>query len=263
MIHTWSSGEADGHMAEDLLTDLAELIRQHPWWQARARLAVRLLATLDTSPPASILDAGCGWGVTLATLEAAGYQTTGLDVSRRILRYLDTPQRRLIEADLSQPSPEHARAAFDAVLALDVIEHIDDDRAAVASLGDLVKPGGYVIVSVPALPDLYSEFDRVQGHRRRYTMDRLTSAFANTGLTLVRSFWWGSWMVPVLRLQRLSRPRVDRGGSALEVYREFLRLPSGLGRVAMKIAFQVDERIAIRGMNRIGTSLFGVARRRG
>ena len=64
-----------------------------------------------------------------------------MDISRRALQQLDRPGRRLVEADLAQPLGQIA-AASDAVLALDVIEHIDDDRAAVARLGMLVRPGG-------------------------------------------------------------------------------------------------------------------------
>src|SRR5262245_14880069 len=59
--------------------------------RARALEAVR--------SPARVLDTGCGWGVTLDALEAAGYRTSGLDVSRRALERLDRPNRRLIEAD--------------------------------------------------------------------------------------------------------------------------------------------------------------------
>ena len=58
-----------------------------------------------------------------------------------------------------------------------MIEHLDDDAAALASLGRLVRPGGTLIVSVPALPELFSEFDQVQGHRRRYQPDDLRAAF--------------------------------------------------------------------------------------
>ena len=121
-------------------------------------------------PPARVLDAGCGWGVTLAMLERRGYRAVGLDVSQRTLAQLDRerPGRELIEADLSRPIPA-AVEPFDAVLALDVIEHLDDDRAVVERLGRLARPsGGLVVVSVPARPELFSEFDRIQGHRRRY-----------------------------------------------------------------------------------------------
>ena len=170
MITTWSQGEPDAFMPEAILTELSALIRRHPWWQARTRLVLSILERHAIPPPARVLDAGCGWGVTLEALEERGYRASGLDVSRQALERLDRPDRRLIEADLTRPfgSAAIAHAAFDAVLALDVIEHLDDDRAALASLGRLVRPGGLMIVSVPALPELFSEFDRVQGHRRRY-----------------------------------------------------------------------------------------------
>ena len=118
-----------------------------------------------------ILDVGCGWGVTLEALEKSGYHVLGMDISRRTLESLDRPDRRLVEADLA--NPWQIAAASDAVLALDVIEHLDDDRAAVARLEMLVRPGGVLIVSVPALPDLFSEFDAIQGHRRRYLPETL------------------------------------------------------------------------------------------
>ena len=107
---------------------------------------------------------GCGWGVTLAALEASGYNATGLDISPKTLTMLDHERegRSLIEADLTRPWPS-SFTPFDAVLALDVVEHLDDDRAAVARLKELVKPGGVLVVSVPALPELFSEFDRIQG----------------------------------------------------------------------------------------------------
>ena len=133
MIVTWSRGNADDNMPEGILTDLAGLICRHPWWQARARMAVDLLGRLNVRPPARILDAGCGWGVNLAKLEQSGYRPVGLDISRRALERLDGPDRELIEADLTQPLADHA-GRYDAVLALDVIEHLDDDRAAVARL---------------------------------------------------------------------------------------------------------------------------------
>ena len=170
-------------------------------------MTLALLAQLDVYPPAWICDAGCGWGSTLAGLERRGYRAVGVDISRAMLERLERerPGRDLILADLTRPLPPGA-GGYDAVLALDVIEHIDDDRAAVERLGQLARPGGVVVVSVPALPDLYTEFDAIQGHRRRYLPDTLRDAFAGTGLELERVFWWGSWLVPLLRRQR-ARPR--------------------------------------------------------
>jgi 2-polyprenyl-3-methyl-5-hydroxy-6-metoxy-1,4-benzoquinol methylase len=168
MIIRWSTGDSDSNMDEDILVELAPTVARHPWWRARAKLTLELLRTRSIASPTMVLEAGCGWGTNLGHLERAGYQVTGLDISRKCLESLDTVERTLIEADLSEALPGNV-PQFQAVLALDVIEHIDDDRAAVGRLCQLTQPRGCAGLSVPPLPELYSEFDRIQGHRRRYT----------------------------------------------------------------------------------------------
>ena len=260
MIETWSVGDADVNMAEVILTDLAEVVRRHPWWRARAALTLALLKRLGVPPPALILDAGCGWGVTLDALDRSDYRASGLDVSRGALERLDRPGRTLYEADLTRPLPEGVGGGFDAVLALDVLEHLDDDRAAVQRLGALARPGGVVVVSVPALPELFTEFDAVQGHRRRYEPATLRASFAGSGLTVEQVFWWGSWLIPALKRQR-SRPRSRPGESAAETYRRYLRLPPAPIPWALRLPFAYEQRRALDGGLRTGTSLFAVARR--
>jgi SAM-dependent methyltransferase len=259
MIEHWSDGDADGHMPEGILVDLAPIIRRHPWWQARALLTIDLLRDIGLEPPARVLDVGCGSGVTLEALEARGYRTVGMDISRRMLEKLDRPGRTLIEADLTRPLRSEI-PAHDAVLALDVIEHLDDDGEAIRRLASLTRPGGTVVVSVPALPGIYGEFDRIQGHRRRYLPDRLREAFGGSGLLVERVFWWGRWLVPALKRQRYKN-RVRPGESAADGYRRYLRLPPWPLSTAARLAFAIERRKAIRGRLMIGTSLFAVARR--
>jgi SAM-dependent methyltransferase len=259
VIECWSEGVASAGMSEDILVELADTITRHPWWRARAALTLSLLESLGIRKQAQVLDAGCGWGVTLAALERRGYQVVGLDVSRRMLEQLDTPQRRLIEADLAKPLG-HDAPVYDAALALDVIEHLDDDRAVVNRLGSLVRRGGIVIVSVPALPELFTEFDSIQGHRRRYVPETLRAAFEGSGLELERIFWWGRWLVPALRRHR-GRPRSRPGETPSEIYRHYLDLPPWPLSWAVRLAFLIEQPLALRGLLSIGTSLFAVARR--
>jgi 2-polyprenyl-3-methyl-5-hydroxy-6-metoxy-1,4-benzoquinol methylase len=259
VIERWSEGAADENMAEEILVDLADLVHGHPWWRARAALTLDLLDQLGIHPPAQILDAGCGWGVTLQALERRGYDVLGMDISRRALERLDRPNRRLVEADLAQPLGQ-VRFVNDAVLALDVIEHLDDDRAAVARLGMLARPGGFVIVSVPALPALFTEFDAIQGHRRRYMPETLRAAFAESGLILDRIFWWGRWLVPALRRSR-ARSRLRPGQKPAQIYRQYLQLPPWPVPLIARLAFLAEHGMALRGRLRSGTSLLAVARR--
>jgi 2-polyprenyl-3-methyl-5-hydroxy-6-metoxy-1,4-benzoquinol methylase len=262
MITSWSQGIAAEHMEEEILINLRSVVRRHPWWRARARLTRSLLNRLGVRPPARVLDAGCGWGVTMGALERSGYRMVGLDLSRRALAQLDAerPDRELIEADLTQALPADV-APFDAVLALDVIEHLDDDRGAVEQLGRLLHPGGgHMVVSVPANAQLFSEFDRIQGHRRRYDPPHLRAAFARTGLVLDRVFWWGAWMVPLLRRQRSSNRTVIAETPA-EAYRAYLHLPPWPGPWLLRLAYALEQPLALAERLNSGTSLFAVARR--
>ncbi len=132
--------------------------------------------------------------------------------------------------------------------------------AAVARLGMLVRPGGALIVSVPALPALFTEFDAIQGHRRRYLPETLSAAFADSGLLLDRTFWWGRWLVPAVRRHR-ARPRSRPGQAPSEIYRHYLELPPWPLPWVAKLAFLFEHGPALRGLLRTGTSLFAVARR--
>ena len=265
MIERWSASrsDADAHMAEAILVDLEPLVRRHPWWHARARLTLDLLDRLGVRPPGRVVDVGAGWGTTLEALEGRGYDVTGADVSRRTLDHLDRPGRHLVELDLTSAwTPPADFRPFDAALALDVIEHVDDDRAAVAGLARLVRPGGAVVVSVPALPDLLGEFDRVQGHRRRYLPETLAAAFDGTGLRLDRVFWWGAWMVPPLRRTR-GRARALPGEAPERIYARYLTLPPWPAPLLFHAACTLEHRRALAGKLTTGTSLFAVARKPG
>jgi SAM-dependent methyltransferase len=256
MIETWSRGLADDNMPEEMIVSVLERVRRHPWWRARAKLALDVLRAFGYTPPAFVADVGCGWGTNLDALEAAGYRAVGIDISRRILERIDRANRRLIEADLNQPPPADAEPA-EALLLLDVIEHVDDDRHVIRQLQPLVRVGGLAIISVPALPELFSEFDRIQGHRRRYLPETLRAAFSDTGFAVQTIFWWGAWMVPVLRRMRLRA--VARPAAPPRSYADYLRLPPWPGTQLMALAYAWERRRALKEQLRTGTSLFAVA----
>jgi len=257
MITTWSIGAPEANMDEQILIDLHGVVAQHPWWLARANLVLALLEKQNIHPPATVLEAGCGWGTNLEALEAAGYQTTGLDVSRKMLDRLDRDRRHLVEADLTQPLPDDL-TTYDCVLALDVIEHIDDDCQALRKLRRLLNRSGSLIISVPALPELYSEFDEVQGHRRRYTAEALRGCIERAGLFVTDIQWWGQWMVYPLRARKSAR-RGRLGDTSAEIYRRYLALPPQPGLWAMKLMFRIDHWRTLRRRNLTGTSLIAIA----
>jgi SAM-dependent methyltransferase len=246
-------------MPESMLVQTLDLVRRHPWWWARTRLALSVLRQNQVRPPATVLDVGCGWGTNLDALELAGYRATGLDVSRQILNLIDRPERRLVEADLNQTLPAGFEPS-DAALLLDVLEHLDDDQSALRKVAQLLKPGGLLVVTVPALPDLYSEFDRIQGHRRRYLPDSLRNAFSNTGLSVLDIFWWGAWMVPVLRrTRRKASQAAETAETSSRTYADYLRLPPWPVPMIMRWLYAWESKATLEGRLRAGTSLFALA----
>jgi SAM-dependent methyltransferase len=84
-----------------------------------------------------------------------------------------------------------ADAAFDLVCALDIVEHVDDDAAALEELSRVARPGAVVLLSVPLHPELWNAFDDFVGHRRRYRPELLTEILGRHGLTIERSAVYG------------------------------------------------------------------------
>lgn len=263
MIEVWSEPactDADGHMPQAILTRLHGHITMHPWWQARARLVARLIRDqMVQNPPLEIIDVGCGWGVTLSYLEGLGHRVTGLDVGLDALGLLDRPNRNLVLGDIQNgPIPDSAKGRFDVVLALDVLEHLDDDRAALDHLLQLVRPGGMVIITVPAQPELWSEFDEIQGHRRRYTKKQVSELMAQNGnLSQIQVHYCWPWLVwPA----RFTRTGMTSGNQALtqepwQVYESYVRPSVAPVRWILSSLFALTENAIIKGKNRSGTSI--------
>lgn len=87
----------------------------------------------------------------------------------------------------SVPNADVAAGSFDSVVCLNVLEHIDDHVGALRNMRQLLRPGGNVIVFVPAMPFLFGAMDRAMGHLRRYTKRSLRQAFLDAGLRPVRA----------------------------------------------------------------------------
>ena len=257
-IEVWSHGDADTNMDQRILVRLAERVWKHPWWRSRTTLARWILRRERVLAPARVLDAGCGWGSTFLALETDGFRITGSDISRQMLERLDAPQRQLAVCDLTKPAL--CDETFEAVLAMDVIEHIDDDVAAARQLFRFLRPGGLLLLSVPALPELYGEFDAIQGHRRRYTAGTLNSVLEAAGFGRIRLRWWGQLIYFLIRFQRAQKKGVP-GESPDQVYLRYLTLPGYPVRWFMDAVFALDRWLTRLGLCRAGTSLLAVARR--
>lgn len=176
-------------------------------------------------PAGSVLDIGCGSCVLTRLLLRDGFRVTAADLSPEMLRMareclaedgLDASN--LHHLDIAQ-CRERFGAAFDQIVCLDVIEHIADDNGAMADLVGLLKPGGRLVLTVPAMPSLFGPKDRRVGHYRRYTRSSLLELYRKNQLRVLNVRYWNGLGVPIswvsLKLLRRevdeSARRSDRG----------------------------------------------------
>jgi SAM-dependent methyltransferase len=133
----------------------------------------------------SVLEVGAGLGEFAAQFRGlARHVVTDVDpdaVSALATRFADRPEVEARQLDLSAGSVDMGDPVS-TVVAINVLEHIQDDRAALAWLAELVEPRGRLVMWVPGYQQLYGDFDRAVGHVRRYTPDTLRAAFLQAGL---------------------------------------------------------------------------------
>ncbi len=145
------------------LRALAEIEDTHFWFRGRRVLLFRLLARELRQPHRHILDAGCGTGRLLADLHALGHDVAGVD---SLPDAVERSRRACPDAVVREGSATalpFEDASFDGVVALDLLEHVEDDRRATSELARVVGAGGWLFVSVPAGPRLWSFRDLLLG----------------------------------------------------------------------------------------------------
>lgn len=147
------------------------------------------------------LDVGCGQGVLFRELEDRHDVTIdGCDLNVAALAMAYPGRGTVYQYNVFEYHPELV-GAYDFAMLIDVIEHVEDDAAFLQAAGRHVKPGGVVLVNVPALSMLYGPYDRAAGHLRRYSAASLRSALERAGLVPEAVTYWGFSMIPLLILR--------------------------------------------------------------
>ena len=185
----------------------------HWWYRGRRRVLAAVIEGLELPPQPRILDAGCGSGRTLDDLAALG-TVSGVDASAVAVR----AARERGHADVQLANVEElpfGDGRFDLVTCLDVIEHTPDDRATLAELLRVTRPGGLLVATVPAYPSLFSAHDLINGHYRRYRAATLRAAAVEAGWTAVADTHFNAVLLAPAALVRLARRH--RAGSRSEL----------------------------------------------
>ena len=188
----------------------------HWWFLSRQSVFLQQVdravrAASPRTPRAQILDYGCGTGFNLSLLATYG-DVTGADVAPEALGEFQKGQQFPL-IDLRQPLRAH-EGRFDVIVALDVIEHFDDDIAGLRDISRLLAPDGQIVLTVPAYQWLWSGEDVISQHRRRYTKRTLLAACRAAGLELCYVSYFNLSILPavtaVIWARRLLAPQAQR-----------------------------------------------------
>ena len=239
-------------MERAVYEQMAEYDQKHWWYRARREVLAEMIRRLVNPPQnARILEIGCGTGHNLPMLGQFGQvEALELDEEARAMA-----EKRLGRSVMSAPLPELAgvpERQYDLVGAFDVIEHIDDDRAALASIADRIKPGGKFVMTVPAHQWMWSAHDVVNHHKRRYSKGALKRLIDDSPLKLERVGYFNSLLFPLAVAERLSSKL--RGKEDVD-----LKLPSAPLNTALERCFAAERHLIARLPLPPGLSLFAVA----
>jgi SAM-dependent methyltransferase len=229
------------------------LDERHWWYRGRRRVLNAVLEGVVLPPRerARVLDAGSGSGRTLDELarygESRGMELNPLGVRAGRRRGHEVKEGR-VEAI------PYDDASFDLVTCLDVIEHTDDDVASLRELRRVTRPGGHLVVTVPAHPALWSRHDEVNGHRRRYTRRTLGAAARAAGWRVDRQTGFTVVYLAPAALVRLAR----RDGETQDGASELELTPPALD-TALELPLRLEAALLRRGLNLpTGLSLLAV-----
>ena len=231
---------------------MAELDQRHWWYRARREVLAALIRRSAPLPPsARLLEIGCGTGHNLEMLGGFG-EIDALELDDEARRMAE---KRLGRAVMSAPLPELSEvpdAHYDLIGAFDVIEHIDDDRAALASIARKLKPGGTFVMTVPAHRWMWSAHDVVNHHKRRYSKRQLKTLVEGSPLRLEKLGYLNSLLFPIAVAERLSSKL--RGRDSADV-----TLPPAPLNAALERVFAAERHLVGRLPLPPGLSLFAVA----
>lgn len=227
---------------EPILYDHFERIEETHWWWRGRRTIILAMLRLHLPPPGPwrILDVGCGMGALLAALppDVEGY---GVDPSAKAVESCRGQGLTRVQ-EASAESLPFEPGFFDAVLALDVLEHLDLEAPALTGMRRVLKPGGLLVATVPAFQALWSRWDDINHHRRRYLKSDLLAVLRAAGFDPVLASYLNFFLSPAMA----ARAAVERLRPGHDLPFGAHLPPSGLNR-ALEAVFSFERHWLLRG----------------
>lgn len=181
-----------GLMRQDLYAELYQVENSHWWHQHKRAVCLQRISRMKTG---KVLDIGAGTGKILEELKAHGWQAKGVDAEPAAAQECKKRGIILQTCDVGNKSLPYQSNSFDLVLTLDFLEHVQNEIQVINKIKRVLKPDGKLLISVPAYPRLYSYWDKMLGHYRRYSKADLTQLIKKSGLKIEFLSYYFSWLL--------------------------------------------------------------------
>lgn len=201
-------------MEPGVYDEMRQLERDHWWFVARRRILAGEIGRLPLPAGSRVLEVGCGPGGNLEMLGQFG-PLTAIEPDEASRAYAAKSGAEMHGGLLPDGLPDFPER-FGLVAALDVVEHVDDDAGALAALGALTRPDGFMVITVPAYQWMWSEHDVRHHHKRRYTAGQLRGRLEAAGLKVRRLTHFNSLLFPPIAAVRLLQKLPGLDGQAEE-----------------------------------------------
>ena len=190
-------------MEKELYLESAEIEAKHWWFVGRRAILLDTLMRFSGASHNKLLDIGCGTGLNAMLFSVNGFLVTGLETSAVAIGLARAIAPSINILATSFPSSLVARDSYAVITALDVIEHIDDDKGMIRAVADALQPGGIVLISVPAFSFLWSVHDELAHHKRRYNREELRASFVMAGLEPIFISYFNFFLFPAIAMFRV------------------------------------------------------------
>jgi SAM-dependent methyltransferase len=250
----------DRDYPEPLVDLVADVEQRHFWFAARNDVILSTIRrTAGSIEGTRMLDIGCGTGFVTAALERAGIDAWGIDMHRVALTHARARVRGPLFSNDAATLPFFRD--FELASLFDVIEHLDDDVGAIRQAATILRPNGSVVVTVPAGPHLWTKYDEVIGHKRRYDRQSLLNVLRNAGLETVYVGYFSCLPLLAQVVQRWIAPGMRATSSdMLEIVRQTLAVPPEPLNALFRLSTRAEAPLRRLSWVR-GGSLIAVARR--
>ncbi len=266
-------GDGDSYFDHREFAARASMEDEHYWHLARREVLLQTLQTVVTNHNAPILEIGCGAGTVATFLNEHGYRVDYADVHRDALVLArarararlaeDVRGRRFLRMDVCH---DEIPDGYDTIMLLDVIEHLPDDAGVLTRVRRaLDRPGrpGLLVLTVPAFPVLWSRYDVVEHHKRRYTRAGARALLEACGFEVLRTTYFFLPLFFAAGTVKLARSAANavHPRPEPEMFTELVETRSGPVVTKTMMSMLRGERQLLRKVDLpFGTSLLCVAR---